>query len=332
MTSNITFHINRTCPLSLLWDPSMNASQQPTFDVGIVAIVTHCIFWLQLVFCASVRQKAMQWLYAYLITDIVLLFRFFFTFAVHTLSKECIPNRIWSLSVCYFEAFVDTYLNVAEVYILLALNICRYIQVVHNRNVYTRYLRSLICTHFGIYLIPLIIFIVQLHVDWARVISSVGDSCYISYMNLYAKVFNTIIAFVLPISLNILVICLSVRYIHLTSRLRRNNHHVSAREKYDRSLVIQFLVFYIIWLLLWSPNVVVYQFTYRSDLLRIVRLLSFILIVIDPIIVGALDVRFWKIWKDLWRRIKNRYFQELLQQRRQIQPVEIKPSILLPQL
>ncbi len=69
---------NATCPLTLLWDRSTTDSQQPLLYVCLIATITHSIFWLQLVFCPAVRKKSMQWLYAYLITDILLLFRFFF--------------------------------------------------------------------------------------------------------------------------------------------------------------------------------------------------------------------------------------------------------------
>ncbi len=60
---------------------------------------------------------------------------------------------------------------------------------------------------------------------------------------------------------------------------------------------------------------IVSQFTNRTDMLRIVRLLNLIEIALDPIILSALDVRFWKVWENMWRHVKNRYFPEL-----QLQP------------
>jgi len=152
------------------------------------------------------------------------------------------------------------------------------------------------------------------------------------YTSTYAKITNTTITFILPIILNILVICVSIHHVHVTSQLRRTQHHVSAREKYHRSLVIQFLIFYIVWLLLWSPNVIIYQFTYSTAIIKIVRLLSFILVVLDSIIIGALDVRFWEVWQNIWRHIKNRYFLQLQPQQRQIRPIQTNFAIPLPQL
>jgi hypothetical protein len=89
--------------------------------------------------------------------------------------------------------------------------------------------------------------------------------------------------------------------------------------------VIQFLVFYSIWVVLWAPNVIVYQLTSgESDLTNIVALLNFIEISLDPIIIGALDVRFWKAWRQLWLRLKNIYFRGL---HRQVMPATIVPTL-----
>ena len=97
-----------------------------------------------------------------------------------------------------------------------------------------------------------------------------------------------------------------MRHIRLTSQLRPAQHHVSAREKYHRSLVIQFFIFYIVWLLLWSPNLIVYQFTTGiSNITLLTSLLNYIEIALDPIIVAALDVRFQKLWRNLWARLAN---------------------------
>ncbi len=127
MASTIPIAANFMCPLSLLQSSSNIDSRRPPFYICILATFTHSIFGLQLVLSPSVRQKIMQWLYAYLATDILLLFQFFFTFIVHTTLKKCVLKRTWSLFICYCEAFVDIYLNLTEVYMLLALNICRYV-------------------------------------------------------------------------------------------------------------------------------------------------------------------------------------------------------------
>jgi hypothetical protein len=180
--------------------------------------------------------------------------------------------------------------------------------------------------HLVIYLIPFISFIIQFFIGWAQLVQYVGSSCDVSYVNLYAQIINVIIAFALPISLNILVIFLSIRHVHLTSRLQRAQHHVSAREKYHRSLVIQFLVFYTVWLSLWSPNIIVYQFTSGTNTATLISsLLNYIEIALDPIIISALDVRFQKVWSKLWTHFRNTVTCNRINQRK-IVPITTKQN------
>jgi hypothetical protein len=318
--SSIFNSTNITCSRPLLWTQATIDDQKARLYVCIIATFTHSIFWLQLVFCSSVRQKSMQWIYAYLITDILLIFRFFFTYIVHTTSTECEPSQAWTLFFCYFGATADNYLNILEVYILLALNVCRYAQIAYNRNVYQVHKKLLILAHVGIYLGSLISLLIQFLSGWCQLDVSLGHTCKVTYTNIYIKIFNIITAFALPIGLNIIMIYASVRHVRLTSTLQRAQHHVSAREKYNRSLVIQFLVFYIIWVSLWSPNVIVYQVSIGGNVTAIVRLLNFIEIALDPIIIAALDVRFWQAWQTSWVYLKHRLLLYNLPIRGRIQP------------
>jgi hypothetical protein len=328
---SLTLHIdntNDTCPFSLLWNQPLVNSQRPILYVCIIATFTHVLFWLQFIFYSSIRQKTMQWLYAYLLTDILLLIRFFFLFIVHTTSTECQPNTAWFLFVCSIEAVVDNYLNALEPYILLALNLCRYAQITRRKNVYITNVRLLTFAHLAIYLVPLILLIIQLFTGWAQLEDYVGDVCDVSYTNIYAQIFNTFISFIVPISLNILVVYASIHHVHLTSNLRQGQHHVSAREKYNRSLVIQFLVFYTIWLLLWSPNIIIYQFTSgTSTLIMVGRLLNFIEIALDPIIIAALDVRFYHVWKKILVKVRNEILRKFQREQRRIGPTTITTTL-----
>jgi hypothetical protein len=217
---------------------------------------------------------------------------------------------------------------VLEVYILLALNICRYAQIAWNKNVYVKNVKLLVLAHVAIYSMSLISLIIQIFTGWAQLDIYVGDSCDIGYVNLYSQLFNILTSFVVPIILNILVIGASIRHVHLTSQLNRAQHHVSAREKYHRSLVIQFLVFYTIWLSLWSPNVIVYQLTSGSSTLtQITSLLNYIEIALDPIIISALDVRFYRAWKNVWIDLKNKRLRRFQAEHRQIIPMTIANTL-----
>jgi hypothetical protein len=166
---------------------------------------------------------------------------------------------------------------------------------------------------------------VQFLTGWAQLEPFTHDVCDVLYTNAYIQIFNIVIAFALPILLNILVIYASFRHVRLISTLQRAKHHVSAREKYNRSLVIQFLVFYTIWIALWAPNIIVDQLTKgENGITKFVILLNLIEICLDPIIIGALDVRFWKVWRQLWLKLKNIYLRGL---QRQIRPAIIVPTL-----
>ncbi|CAF1370497.1 unnamed protein product [Rotaria sordida] len=114
-----------------------------------------------------------------------------------------------------------------------------------------------------------------------------------------------------------LMIYTSARHIHLKSVVQRTQHHVSAREKYHRSLVIQFLCFYFIWGVFWSPFIVIFQVSVRQqNLMNVVTILSFVEVACDPIIVAALDVRFWHQWRKFGVHVKNTIFVDRRNRRR----------------
>ncbi|CAF3159207.1 unnamed protein product [Rotaria sp. Silwood2] len=317
---------NITCSKPLLWSQAVINNKKSQLYACIIASVIHLAFWLQIFFCSSLRQRSLLWIYSYLLTDIFLLVRFLFSYIVHTISAECNPSRAWVLFTCYFEAILDNYFNITGVYILLALNICRYVQIAYNRNVYQVHMKILILTQLGIYLVPLVGFIVEFLFGWTKIEELIEDNCDVFYTNIYIQVFNTIFGYALPMLLNVLVIFASVRRVHLTSTLQPAQHYVSAREKYHRSLVIQFLCFYLIWGTLWSPYVIMSQISFSNEYaMYTVLLLSFIQIAFDPIIIAALDVRFWHEWRKIWVHIYNTIFFNRANRRR-IQPLTVNPN------
>ncbi|CAF4412723.1 unnamed protein product [Rotaria sp. Silwood2] len=294
---------NGSCPAPLLWSRDVVDDEQAALGICLTASIIHAVFWFQLIFSSSIRQASMQWIYAYLLTDVFLLFRLYFSYTLHTTSTECHPSTSKILFICYFEAILDNYFNILKVYILLVLNLCRYVQIVYNKNVYAFNKILLLLAHLVIYIIPLLVYIAPCIVGWTDVGGFVRDTCVIFYANMYIQIFNTIFAFALPIFLNLLVIYASIRHVHKKATLRKSQHYVSASEKFHRSLVIQFVCFYTLWLGLWSPNIIVYQASLNKKLLiYIVGILNYLLIALDPLIIAALDFRFWHAWKKhLWR-------------------------------
>ncbi|CAF3892077.1 unnamed protein product, partial [Rotaria sordida] len=98
----------------------------------------------------------------------------------------------------------------------------------------------------------------------------------------------------------------SIRHVRIKAALQKSQHYVSAREKLNRSLVIQFICFYTVWGGLWSPNIIVYQASINEkNLIYIVGLLNYIDVAIDPIIVATLDFRLWHAWRKHIIRVKR---------------------------
>jgi hypothetical protein len=176
--------------------------------------------------------------------------------------------------------------------------------------------------------VPAIGFIIEIAAGWAAIRVFSGESCDTIFPNPYIQGFNLTCGYILPILLNIIVIYLNVHHVHLISRLQRARHHVSAREKYHRSLVIQFLVFYAVWISLWSPNLIVFQFTSgTSNMAQLFSLLNYIEITLDPIIIAALDVRFQRLWRKIRTHLKNILVHNQRNQRRII-PIAASPNVL----
>jgi hypothetical protein len=70
--------------------------------------------------------------------------------------------------------------------------------------------------------------------------------------------------------------------------------------------------------------VIVYQFTSgSSNLTRIAELLNYIEITLDPIIISALDVRFYRAWQKVWTDLKTRSLRRLQTEQRRIGPATI---------
>ncbi|CAF1317200.1 unnamed protein product [Rotaria sordida] len=86
----------------------------------------------------------------------------------------------------------------------------------------------------------------------------------------------------------------------------RSQQIINLRRKHKKTLLIQTIIFYSIWLVLWSPNMLAFQFINVNTQLGIyISLLNYIEITIDPIFVAVLDIRYFQSWKKIWRNIKR---------------------------
>ncbi|CAF4019542.1 unnamed protein product, partial [Rotaria sordida] len=120
-----------------------------------------------------------------------------------------------------------------------------------------------------------VVCIIEFLVGWTQIKDPIRGSCEAFYTNIYVQIFNIIFAFTLPMFLNMLMIYASVHHVHLTSVLQWTEHHVSAR-------------------IFWSPYIIVSQMSlHQQNLMNVVTIVSFVEVACDPIIVAALDIRFW---------------------------------------
>ncbi|CAF3988978.1 unnamed protein product [Rotaria sordida] len=151
-----------------------------------------------------------------------------------------------------------------------AFNACRCAQIIFNRNVFIRNPHLIILTHFLIYILPALIITIQILV-----------------------------------ALNTIIIAFCIRHVS-SIRGIRSQQIINLRRKHKKTLLIQTIIFYSIWLVLWSPNMLAFQFINVNTQLGIyISLLNYIEITIDPIFVAVLDIRYFQSWKKIWRNIKR---------------------------
>ncbi len=294
---------NKTDCEIILWSQQAAKIVKPIFYLCILATINHLLFWIQFVAYPSVRQHSMQWLYAYLITDLLLLIRFFLLYA-YRWSSICVPH-VLRIIICYCEAIFDNYLNLIQSYILLALNICRYLQIAYNHNVYSLNRHAIILAHLLIYILPLLGHVTTIICGWSKLDNPPGDACDLLPVSLTIRLFFLLFSYFIPVILTLFFLLLSLNYIHNTDGIR-TQEIVDARLKHHRQLVIQSCVFYSLWLFLWSPHLLVFPFYHKSSTVgTIAQMLNYMSITVDPIVIAALDTRFLKAWRSTGDHFKR---------------------------
>ncbi|UJR08411.1 hypothetical protein I4U23_012681 [Adineta vaga] len=290
--------------IPLIWSPSTADALDSTWIVCVIAIIIHTLFWIQILIFPTLKQRSMIWLYDYLISDLFLLIRFFILYGIRR--EQLCLDPTFRTFVCYFEATSKFYMNVVQAYLLLALNISRYAQIVHNRNVYVENSRLLILTHVLILILPIVNVVVQFLANWTLLWRRTGAACDVQYISFTVQVFNLFLIYIIPVTSNLFILTLCIRHVSSTRGVT-SEQIISLRRKHQRTLLYPTLVFYSIWLTLWSPNVLAFQFiNVNSDSGIYTSLLNYVEIAIDPAIVAVIDVRFLKTWQTLWRKIRRK--------------------------
>ncbi len=285
------------------WSPSTVDSLEPTLIVSIIAVIIHGMFWIQFALCSSLRQLNMMWLYVYLMSDFLLIARFFILYGIR-MGSPCLYPTSRNI-LCYFEASSKIYLNNIQSYLLLVFNICRYQQIVFNRNIFIEKPRVIIFIHFLIYILPGVNVVVQFLTNLAEIWRRRGGSCDIIYGSLIVQIFNLFVIYIIPIFLNIIILGLGIRHVSSIEGVF-SEQIILLRRKRQQIILLQTIAFYSIWLILWSPDILAFQFTnVNSDPAIFTSLLSNIEIALDPVLVSIIDVRFLTTWRTLWKKIKR---------------------------
>ncbi|CAF1079032.1 unnamed protein product [Adineta steineri] len=274
-----------------------------TIIVCSIAIVIHIIFWLEVLIFPALRQRNMIWLYDYILTDLLLVIRFFILYFFRR--QELCLYPTFRTILCYFEATSKFYMNTVQSYLLLALNVSRYAQIVYSRNVYVGNLRTIIITHFLIGILPAINVIVQFMANWTTLWRKTGESCDVQTVSLSVQIFNIFVTYIIPVTLNVILLTICIRHVSSTVGIR-NQQIIDRRRGHQRALLFQTIAFYSIWVALWSPYILAFQFiNINSNAGIYTSLLNYVEIAIDPAIVAILDVRFFKTWQTIWRKIRT---------------------------
>jgi hypothetical protein len=287
----------------ILWSEQAARRVEPLFYICIVATIIHVLFWIQLITYPTIRQWSMQWLYAYLASDLLLLIRFFLLYA-YRWWQICVPYLFRTI-ICYCEAIFDNYLNLLQSYILLALNICRYLQIAYNHNVYMSNRYTVIISHFLIYSLPLFGHIMAIKYGWTVLQNPPGDACDLLPVSLITRIIFLLFSYFIPVILTLAFLSFCLNHVRNTDGIR-TQEIVAARHKYHRQIVIQTSVFYSLWIMLWSPHLLVFPFySTNTKIGTIAQVLNYISITLDPIVIAALDVRFLQAWRSTGGHLKR---------------------------
>ena len=311
--------LNSTDCQLVFWSPQAAKTLRPLFLLCILGTISHLLFWIQFIFYPSVRQASMQWLYAYLTADLFLIIRFFFIY-IYRWWPICLP-QLPRIIICYAEAVLDNYLNLLQSYILLALNICRYMQIAHNHNVYSSNRRIIFLAHILIYCLPMLVHVLFIVCGWSMLENPVGDACDLLPVSLTIRLVFLLFSYFIPVTLALVFLGLCLRSIHDTHGIRTQKI-LNARLRYHRQLVIQSCAFYSQWLILWSPHLVAFPFLYKnSGIGTIAQMMNYASVTVDPIVIAALDVRFLQAWRSTGAHLKS-YFR-----RQQFLPVPVIQTV-----
>ncbi|CAF3245313.1 unnamed protein product [Rotaria socialis] len=283
------------------WTPSALSGLEPVIVMCIIATIMHGFLWIQVLSFSSLRKQNLIWLYAYLFSNTLLLVRFYILYGMRR-GEVCLFSTLENI-ICYFEASSKGYINTIQNYFLLAFSISRYLRIVFNRNTYKGKIHLIILLHFLICTIVGLKIVVQFRVGWTQIWRAPGRSCDMLFESAIIQILNLFLMYIIPVALNIIVLALAIIHVSSTQGIR-SEQIIHIRQRRQRKLILQTIAFYSVWLILWSPDILTFQFTDGTSGMAIyISLLCYIEIALDPLIIAIIDLRFLQVWRKIWNTI-----------------------------
>ena len=164
----------------------------------------------------------------------------------------------------------------------------------------------MVLMHCLIYFFPLLGHILTIHFHWMTLENAPVFGCDLATSSMIVRLVFLLFSYFLPVILALVFLALCLNFIRNTDGIQ-TPAIVDARQRYHRQLVIQSSVFYSLWILLWSPHLLLFPFEYKnSPMGTVAQILNYISITLDPIVIAALDVRFLQAWKSTGEHLRER--------------------------
>jgi len=282
----------------MTWNDEYRQITRVHLGLAISAMIFQLLFLIQVILNRSLRELSMFWVYNYLLTDFLILIQTFMEYILRTTLPYCISHTLFYI-LCNLEAYITSYMTVLEAYILVCLNFTRYYMIVKNCNISREHPRLLIGVTICLYTFSIAIFVFQVEIFQIVTLHphQQSQNCHFQYHDIKTQIGNLILVLLIPTILNLYFMTLTaihVRQSRRTVRMQANKHV---------HLLVQSFIVYILWLGLWSPNVIVTYVFWNRYLGAITRFGNLTNTLCDPVIFMFIDRRFLKVWKQTLYKI-----------------------------
>jgi len=236
------------------------------------------------------------WIYNYMFNDYLSLLQLLVDYITRSISN--VPISFTTYQFLYsIEAFFNVFDAYIQAYLLALVNIWRYFQIVRGSLLLCHSRYHLFSAHILLYGFVIIWFFLERYFNFSCVVHKFGVSCYSQYPFITILIIDSIIGLIIPIILNIYFLTINILYI------RNSQNIIHSVRRLHRGLIIQCLILYSIWFLLFIPKVIISLVMTPSIQQRFwVKMLHVIDIISDVLIITTLDKRFINLWKNLYHR------------------------------